>query len=154
MAAFAPSYPGCDSAEHTGFGGADGQGSGLPFVGFRRVPQVCHYVYAFPIHYGNTRILGFVNIIYVYGFIHKPGCVLVHICGYKCSQIKTRLSLGECFVFNHLVGNLRGCGALRILSTGAGCSMAFEPNTLVLASPLRKFVSLLGSSMLKKFSYL
>ena len=39
----------------------------------------------FTIHYGDTRIFGFINIVDVDCLIHQLGSVIVHIGGYESS---------------------------------------------------------------------
>ena len=111
LTAFAPSDPRGDTAEHTGFRRTDSQRAGFPLGSLGRVPEVGDDVDALAVHYGDTRIFGFVDIVDVDGFVHQTGGIFVHIGGDECGQVESRLGLGESFVFHHLVGDFRRCRA-------------------------------------------
>ena len=80
-----PAQPCSYTAQHTSFGRTDCQRTGFPCIFFRRVPQVGDDVDTFAIHYGDTRIFGFINIVDVDCLVHQLGSVIVHISGYESS---------------------------------------------------------------------
>ena len=110
LPAGAPSQPCCDAAQHAGLGRADAHGSRLPFRLFRRVPHVCYHVDASSAHHSHSRIFCLVDVVDAYSLVHQFCSVVVHICRYECSEIKTRLRLRESLILDHLVGDV--CGSL------------------------------------------